>query len=168
MATADDLLTDGFDRVRDTVEEVLKGLDEDALTFRPAGGANPIAWLAWHLTRVQDDHIADAAGSEQLWTSGGWVERFRLPFDVGATGYGQSADEVGQVRATAELLSAYQDAVHDSTVAYLRTLSDADYARIVDDRWDPPVTLAVRLMSVLNDATQHSGQAGYVRGLLGR
>jgi uncharacterized damage-inducible protein DinB len=168
MATADDLLTDGFDRVRETVEEVVKGLDEDALTFRPAGEANPIAWLAWHLTRVQDDHVADAAGSEQLWTSGGWVERFRLPFDVGATGFGQSAEEVGRVRATAELLSAYQDAVHDSTVAYLRTLSDADYARIVDDRWDPPVTLAVRLMSVLNDATQHSGQAGYVRGLLGR
>jgi uncharacterized damage-inducible protein DinB len=95
------------------------------------------------------------------------VERFRLPFDVGATGYGQSAEEVGQVRATAELLSAYQDAVHDSTVAYLRTLEDADYARIVDKRWNPPVTLGVRLVSVLNDATQHVGQAAYVRGLLG-
>jgi uncharacterized damage-inducible protein DinB len=168
MATADDLLTDGFGRVRETVEEVVKGLDEEALTFRPAGGANPIAWLTWHLTRVQDDHVADAAGSEQLWTSAGWVERFRLPFDVGATGYGQTADEVGQVRAGAELLSAYQDAVHASTVAYLRTLADADYARIVDERWDPPVTLGVRLMSVLNDATQHAGQASYVRGLLGR
>jgi hypothetical protein len=96
------------------------------------------------------------------------VERFRLPFDVGATGYGQTADEVGQVRAGAELLSAYQDAVHASTVAYLRTLADPDYARIVDERWDPPVTLGVRLMSVLNDATQHAGQASYVRGLLGR
>jgi uncharacterized damage-inducible protein DinB len=167
MATADDLLSDGFDRVRDDVRDVVEGLDEEALTFRPAGGANPIAWLTWHLTRVQDDHLADAAGSEQLWTSGGWVERFRLPFDVGATGYGQSAEEVGQVHATPELLSAYQDAVHDSTVAYLRTLEDADYARIVDKRWNPPVTLGVRLVSVLNDATQHVGQAAYVRGLLG-
>jgi uncharacterized damage-inducible protein DinB len=167
MATADDLLSDGFDRVRDDVRDVVEGLDEEALTFRPAGGANPIGWLVWHLTRIQDDHVAGAAGSEQLWTSGGWVERFRLPFDVGATGYGQSAEEVGQVRATAELLSAYQDAVHDSTVAYLRTLEDADYARIVDKRWNPPVTLGVRLVSVLNDATQHVGQAAYVRGLLG-
>ena len=166
MATADDLLIDGFDRVRDTVREVVKGLDEQALTFRPAGGANPIAWLAWHLTRIQDDHIADAAGSEQLWTSGGWVERFRLPFDVNATGYGQSPEEVGRVRASAELLIAYQDAVHDATVEYLRTLTDADYPRVVDERWDPPVTLAVRLVSVLDDATQHAGQAAYVRGLL--
>jgi uncharacterized damage-inducible protein DinB len=168
MATADDLLSDGFDRVRDTVRDVVQGLDEDALRFRPAGGANPIAWLVWHLTRIQDDHVADAAGSEQLWTSGGWVERFRLPFGVRATGYGQSAEEVGQVHAPAELLSGYQDAVHDSTVAYLRTLEDADYARIVDKRWNPPVTLGVRLVSVLNDATQHAGQAAYVRGLLGR
>ncbi|MDX6300043.1 MAG: hypothetical protein QOF53_1257 [Nocardioidaceae bacterium] len=168
MATADDLLSDGFDRVRDDVRDVVQGLDEDALRFRPADGANPIAWLVWHLTRIQDDHVADAAGSEQLWTSGGWVERFRLPFDVGATGYGQSAEEVGQVHATAELLSGYQDAVHDSTVAYLRTLADADYARIVDKRWNPPVSLGVRLVSVLNDATQHAGQAAYVRGLLGR
>ena len=167
MATADDLLSDGFDRVRDTVRDVVQGLDEDALRFRPADGANPIAWLVWHLTRVQDDHVADAAGSEQLWTSGGWVERFRLPFDVGATGYGQSAEEVGQLHAPGELLSGYQDAVHDSTVAYLRTLEDADYARIVDKRWNPPVTLGVRLVSVLNDATQHVGQAAYVRGLLG-
>ena len=166
MATAEDLLIDGFDRVRDTVREVVDGLDEEALTFRPGGGANPIAWLVWHLTRVQDDHIADVAGGAQLWTSGGWVERFRLPFDVTATGFGQRSEEVGQVRAPAELLSAYQEAVHDSTVEYLRGLPDADYPRVVDERWDPPVTLGVRLMSVLNDGTQHAGQAAYVRGLL--
>jgi uncharacterized damage-inducible protein DinB len=166
MATADDLLIDGFDRVRDSVHEVVEGLDEDALTFRPAGGANSIAWLAWHLTRVQDDHVAGVAGAGQLWTAAGWVERFRLPFDVNATGYGQSAEQVGQVRATAEMLSGYQDAVHASTVEYLRTLTEADYPRVVDERWDPPVTLGVRLMSVLNDATQHVGQAAYVRGLL--
>src|SRR3954470_12044608 len=165
MATGSDLLIDGFDRVRETAQSAVDGLDEDALTWRPDPGANTIAWLVWHLTRVQDDHVAGVAGGEQLWTVGGWVERFRLPFDVGATGYGQSADEVGQVRATAELLVGYQDAVHAATVDYLRTLSDDDYDRVVDERWDPPVTLAVRLVSVLDDTTQHAGQASYLRGL---
>src|SRR4051795_2371563 len=159
MATADDLLIDGFDRGRDSVREVVEGLDEDALTFRPADGANSIAWLAWHLTRVQDDHVADAAGTEQLWTSAGWVERFRLPFDVSATGYGQSADEVASVRASAELLAAYQDAVHQATTEYVGRLTESDLDRIVDKRWDPPVTLAVRLVSVVNDGSQHAGQA---------
>ncbi len=168
MAMASELLADGFDRVRDTVQQVVDGLDEDQLAFRPDPDANPVGWLVWHLTRVQDDHVADVAGGQQIWTSAGWVERFRLPFGVGAIGYGQSSHEVGQVRATAEMLAGYQDAVHRSTLGYLATLSDQDYHRVVDTRWDPPVTLAVRLVSVLNDTTQHAGQAAYVRGLIDR
>src|SRR3954471_16362375 len=116
MATADDLLIDGFDRVRDSVREVVEGRDEDALTARPAGGANTIAWLAWHLTRVQDDHIAEVAGREQVWTAEGWVERFGLPFDPGATGYGFSADDVAAVRVDSpDLLLDYAAAVHART-----------------------------------------------------
>lgn len=168
MGLANDLLTDGFDRVRETVQQVVDGLDEEQLAFRPDAEANSIGWLVWHLTRVQDDHVADVADAAQIWTSGGWVERFRLPYDVGATGYGHSSDEVGQIRVTAEMLAGYQDAVHHSTVGYLATLEDGDYARVVDERWDPPVTLAVRLVSVLDDTAQHAGQAAYVRGLIDR
>ena len=166
MTLANDLLVDAFDRVRETVQHTVEGLDEDQLSFRPHSDANSIAWLVWHLTRVQDDHVAEVAGGAQIWTTAGWVERFRLPFDVTATGYGHSAQEVGEVHATAELLCGYQDAVHQATVDYVRTLSDDDYGRVVDERWDPPVTLAVRLVSVLNDTTQHVGQAAYLRGLM--
>jgi uncharacterized damage-inducible protein DinB len=168
MTTANDLLIDGLDRVRDTVHEVVEGLGEEELGFRPDAEANPIGWLVWHLTRVQDDHLADLAGAEQIWTSAGWVERFRLPYDVGATGFGQSPQQVGQLRATAEMLTAYHDAVHDAGVEYLRTLAEDDYERVVDEHWDPPVTVGVRLVSVVNDTTQHAGQAAYVRGLLDR
>jgi hypothetical protein len=45
-------------------------------------------------------------------------------------------------------------------------LSDDDLGRIVDERWDPPVTLAVRLVSVIEDDLQHAGQAAFVRGIL--
>ena len=166
MTLANDLLVDAFDRVREAVQHTVEGLDEDQLSFRPHSEANSIAWLVWHLTRVQDDHVAEVADGAQIWITGGWVERFRLPFDLTATGYGQSPQEVGEVRATAELLSGYQDAVHRVTVDYVGTLADDDYQRVVDDRWDPPVTLAVRLVSVLNDTTQHAGQAAYLRGLV--
>ncbi len=168
MTTANDVLSGGFDHVRETLHGAVDGLDEDQLAYRPDAEANSIAWLAWHLTRVQDDHVAGVAGEEQIWTAGGWVERFRLPFDVAAIGYGQSTEEVGQVRASAEMLAGYQDAVHAATVAFLSTLGDADYDRVVDERWDPPVTMGVRLLSVLNDTVQHAGQASYVRGLVDR
>ncbi len=168
MGTANEILADAFARVKESVHQVVDGLDPDQLAYRPDAEANSIAWLVWHLARVQDDHVAGVAGGEQVWRTGGWSARFALPFDEGAIGYGQSAQEVGAVRADAELLAGYYDAVHSATIDYLRTLADEDYARVVDDRWDPPVTLGVRLVSVVNDDTQHVGQAAYVRGLLER
>jgi uncharacterized damage-inducible protein DinB len=169
MATTRDLLVDAFDRIRDSTTRVLDGLTDEELTFRATADANSIAWLVWHLTRVQDDHIADAAGAEQAWTSDGWFEDFGLPFDADETGYGMSSEQVGAVReVSAERLAAYHVAVHDRTVAYIGGLSDSELDRVVDDAWDPPVTLAVRLVSVVSDDLQHVGQAGFVRGLLPR
>ena len=167
--TPSDVLTDALGRVLESVESVLDGLDEDALTARPTPTANSIAWLVWHLTRVQDDHVADVAGTEQVWTSQGYADRFGLPFPVDAHGYGQTPEEVGQVTGIpATDLRDYYRETHRATLTYLATVKDADLDRVVDDRWDPPVTLGVRLVSVVNDCTQHIGQAAYVRGLLAR
>ena len=121
----------------------------------------------WHLARVQDDHVAGVAGLEQVWTARGFAGRFALPFDERDTGFGHSSSDVAKVRADADLLAAYLEAVHEQTVGYLAGLSEADLDRVVDTRWDPPVTLGVRLVSVVNDDSQHLGQAAYVRGLLG-
>lgn len=163
-----DLLADGFERVRDAVHPAVQGLSPDQLAARLDGEANSVAWLVWHLTRVQDDHVADVAGVEQVWTAEGWVDRFGLPFDAGATGYGHGPQEVGEVRATAALLAGYYDATHRQTLAYVRGLAEGDLDRVVDDAWDPPVTLGVRLVSVIADDLQHAGQAAFVRGVVER
>jgi uncharacterized damage-inducible protein DinB len=176
---ATEVLTDGFGRVRDDVRALLsgdsragvgpeQGVTHEQLVFRIDDSSNSIGWLLWHLTRVEDDHVADAAGEEQVWTSAGWAERFALPFPDTATGYGQSARETGEVQPSAELLSGYFDAVHERTMAFLQGLSDADLDRVVDESWDPPVTLGVRLLSVIGDCLQHSGQAAYVLGVAQR
>src|SRR3954454_568509 len=159
MTTTAELLTDAFSRVRGVVRRVLDGIDDDALTVRLDSDANSIAWLVWHLSRVQDDHVAEVAGTEQVWTSQGWAERFALPFEDAVIGYGQSSEEVGQVRVPAELLSGYFEAVHAASVAYVAKLGDDDLDRVVDRSWEPPVTLAVRLISVVSDDLQHAGQA---------
>lgn len=160
-----ELLGEAFGRIRETVHCALEDASIELLTFRPDPQANTIAWLVWHLTRVQDDHIADLAGEEQVWTTGGWAGRFDLPFDPGATGYGQNAAHVADVHPDAGLLGGYYDAVHTRTLRYLQTLTEADFTRIVDTSWDPPVTLGVRLVSILSDDLQHAGQAAYVRGV---
>ena len=160
------LLTDGFERILQTATRAVDGLSVEQLATRPVDDANPIGWLVWHLARVQDDHVADVAGTEQVWTAQDYVTRFDLPFDSGATGYGMNGEEVGHVRVGAELLADYLRAVHEATLAYVATITPEDLDRIVDERWDPPVSLGVRLVSVVSDDLQHAGQAAYVRGLI--
>ena len=162
-----DLLLTAFDNVEESVRGALDGIDAALLTVRLDPDANTIAWLVWHLTRVQDDHVAEVAGVEQAYTDAGWADRFALPFPPGAHGYGFSSEDVGRTEITdPQLLLDYHADVHRRTAEFLRTLSAADLDRVVDERWDPPVTLAVRLVSVVNDCAQHVGQAAFVRGLI--
>ncbi|MFD1663657.1 DinB family protein [Streptomyces caeni] len=164
---AKDILIDAFSRIREEVHAAVDGLEPDDLNARPGEDANSIAWLVWHLTRVQDDHVADAADLGQVWLSQGWEKRFGLGLPLGDTGYGHSAQKVAKVRVTSgDLLTGYYDAVHEQTLGFVRGLAAEDFERIVDERWDPPVSLGVRLVSVLSDDLQHVGQAAYVRGLL--
>jgi hypothetical protein len=164
-----ELLVDAFGRIRGVVHRVVDGLTPEQLAFRVDPEANSIAWLVWHLTRIQDDHVAAVAQADQVWTSQGWTERFGLPFDPRDTGYGHGAQEVAAVQVdSGELLVGYYDVVHEHTIRYVEQLSDADLARIVDRSWDPPVTLGVRLVSVIADDLQHAGQAAFVRGILQR
>jgi uncharacterized damage-inducible protein DinB len=167
--TSAELLADAFGRIRRVVHQAVDGLTAEQLAFRVDPGANSIAWLVWHLTRIQDDHVAGVAQAEQVWTADGWVERFGLPLDPRDTGYGHQADEVAAVRVgSGELLAGYHDAVHEQTTRYVERLGEADLARVVDRSWDPPVTLGVRLVSVIADDLQHAGQAVFVRGILQR
>lgn len=166
MTATTQLLSDAFGRIEADVAAVVDGLTPDELARRVAPGANPIGWVVWHLLRVQDDHVAGAAGTDQVWTSAGWEQRFGLPLDPAATGYAHSPADVDAVRTTAELLVGYAGAVGAATQHVLEGLADDDLDRVVDEEWDPPVTLGVRLVSVLGDDLKHLGQAEYVRGLL--
>jgi Protein of unknown function (DUF664) len=163
-----ELLVDGFGRVREIVHEVLDGVGDADLLYRADPEANSICWQVWHLTRVQDDHISAAGDLEQVWFSEGWAERFGLPLDPADIGYGHSSDDVAVVRAPADLLAAYHDATYEQTIEYLRLLTDADMDTIVDRNWDPPVTRGARLISVLVDDLEHAGQAAFIRGLTER
>jgi hypothetical protein len=162
-----EVLIEAFDRLPELVRSAVDGLTPQQLSWPPAPGANPVGWLVWHLTRVQDDHVAELLGQDQVWVQDGWAGRFGLDPDPENTGYGHTAAQVGTVRpVSAQVLVDYYDAVAARTRELLRGLKPEDLDRVVDARWDPPVTLGVRLVSVLNDDDQHVGQAAYVRGLL--
>ncbi|MFE6645756.1 DinB family protein [Nocardioides sp. NPDC057772] len=161
------LLADGFGRIAESLPAIVDGLSVDDLLWRPYDRANSIAWTLWHIGRMEDAQIAPLAGTDEVWARDGWVERFGLPYRPRAMGYGQSAEEVGAFRLEdPALLTGYYRAVHAATLDLVESLSEEDLARVIDERWDPPVTTAVRLVSIVDDAAQHIGQAAYVKGLL--
>ncbi len=162
-----ELLVELYGRVPPLAARAADGLSPHQLCESPAAGTNSIGWLIWHLTRVQDHHLAELLDQPQLWVEGEWASRFGLEPDPTNTGYGHDAAQVAAVQPdTAAALLGYLDAVDLRTRRYLETLAPEDLDRVVDRRWDPPVTLGVRLVSVADDCLQHAGQAAYVRGLL--
>lgn len=163
------MLTEAYERLPELVRDAVDGLTTEQLTWAPATGANSIGWLVWHLTRVQDHHVSELLADDQLWETGDWAQRFGLAPHPQNTGYGHSANQIATVRPeSSDVLVDYYDTVHARTLDYLSGLTAADLDKVVDERWDPPVTLGVRLVSVVNDDEQHVGQAAYVRGLLER
>jgi hypothetical protein len=163
LTAAQELLRDSFTRVIEHVDDLIDGLDDEVANYRPTPEVNSIGWLIWHSARVQDLQVCDIAKTEDVWTRDGWVDRFGLDLPRDDTGYGHGPDEVAKVTAPAELLSGYYHAVHDMTLEFVETLSDADLARIVDRRWTPAVTASARLVSVIDDCAQHLGAAAYLR-----
>ena len=160
------LLLEAFSRIDQEVDRALRDIDAGCLVFRPDPDANSVAWLVWHLSRVQDDHVSEIAGQPQAYVADGWADRLGLPADEHDTGYGHTSDQVGAVRFdTTEVLAAYHAAIAERTRAYLTSMQPSDLDRIIDDRWDPPVSVGVRLVSVISDCLQHAGQANYVRGV---
>lgn len=161
------LLVELYGRIPPLARHAVEGVDPPRLVESPGPGTNTIAWLVWHVARVQDHHVGELLEADQLWVTEGWAARFGLEPDPHDNGYGHTAEQVAAVRPESpEALLGYLDAAHARTVAVLGTLTSPDLDRVVDRRWDPPVTLGVRLVSIADDGLQHVGQAAFVRGLV--
>ena len=163
-----ELLRDGYERVSKALERALGELHQDDLDQQPTPDCNSMGWMAWHLTRVQDHHIAALLGEEQLWISKGWHARFNRSPDSEDIGFGHSSEEVAAFRSPdVKTLLDYHRAVLERSKGYISNLSAEDLDRELDEpQFQPLPTVSVRLVSVLSDNLQHAGQVAYVRGLL--
>ncbi|HEY5172357.1 MAG TPA: DinB family protein [Acidimicrobiia bacterium] len=161
------LLLELYGRIPPLAHDAVDDVDLATLAASPSPGANTIAWLVWHSARVQDHHVAQLIDSDQIWIGDDWARDFGLDPDPSNTGYGHTSQEVASVRPVhTEVLIEYLEAVNRRTYTLLEGLTPNALDRIVDRRWDPPVTLGVRLVSIADDSLQHLGQAAYLRGLL--
>jgi hypothetical protein len=161
LATA--ILLDSFTRVKDSLHRTLGDLTPDELVREPHP---PIGWLAWRLTRIIDSNVARLSDQEQIWIGKGWAARFGMapePFDFGRAAT-HTRDQVRVFHASVELLLGYHDATHQTASQYLAALSEADLARELNEpQYRPPPTVAVRLLSLLENAMNNQGQIAYLK-----
>ena len=148
------LLIDAAGRAQERLLQALDGLSPEQINRIPAPEVAPsiksLAWLVWHVAREMDFQIADLLGVEPLYFSEGWGDKFALDLPPDTQDWKHTPSEAAKVMVTdIQLLRDY--------------LSRGD---IIDESWDPPVTRAARLVSIVDDAIMHSGQAIYVKRLI--
>lgn len=162
-----DLLIDGYGRVPEFLENVLKGLTRDDLNWQPRHDCNSIGWLIWHLTRQQDAQIASLMGEKQLWIKDEWYATFNRQPEPNDIGFGHGPEQVSAFKSPeAKILLDYNRAVVERSKQYISSLSENDLDRELNEPWFQPLpTVGVRLVSILDDSVLHAGQVAYVRGL---
>jgi hypothetical protein len=166
VSPTSDLLVELLQRIESDLTEVLADVTNDELRFRPGGTGNPVGWLAWHIARITDEQIAAISGAEPVWTAEGWIARFGLPVDPFDTGYGHSFEDVDAATCTdRQLLAGYARATFQACRELLAGLDDEEWEQVIDCSYRPPVTVRVRVVSVIGDCWQHVGQAAYAIGL---
>ena len=163
-----ELIIDGFGRVLEVLEPALKGVTRADLDKLPKPDCNSMGWIVWHLTRGQDAQVADLLGEEQVWTKDKWYEKFKLPADPENTGFGHTPDQVAAFRSPGpKVLLDYYKATMEQTKRYLNGLKKTELDRQLNEPWfKPPPTVGVRIISILADCLEHSGEVAYLRGLL--
>ena len=167
-----DMLIDSLNRARERFWRMFKGVTVEQANCFPVADTAPqiksLTWLAWHTARELDLQISALAGQESIWYSQGFKEYF--PFEVAETedGWDHSLEQAQKIKV--DHLDDVLDYLNDATdfaILYLKSLNPECLDDIVDDSWTPAVTRGVRLVSIIDDAAMHSGQAIYARRLLG-
>jgi hypothetical protein len=164
---AKDIVIDALERIRSILHRTLAGLTLDEIQRQPTPDSNSIAWLTWHLTRVQDNGISGLFDQDQAWISQGWHAQFGMAPDPDNEGQGHTPQQVAAFRAPSiQTLLDYHDSVSTRSKSFVGGLAPADFNRELDEpQYQPRPTVGVRLVSILSDNLQHAGQVAYLRGV---
>lgn len=161
------ILHNAATRPAEAAERLRSSLTPDVLNAHPGGHDNSVAWLLWHTGREIDLQTAALADTEQVWTDRGYAEKTGIGSVGDGLGLGHTSAAAREIRSDhGDSLVDYLQEVTDVLVTYISGLSDEDLDEVIDEDWDPPVTRGVRLVSIIDDAAQHVGQAAYAVGAL--
>ena len=128
MSTFKAAIQSGLEEYLQALQRAIEGLTPAEMRWQPTLHTNHIAWLIWHMARVEDGWVSRLRRRPAVWQADGWADRFHM--DPASSGAGQTMEEV---RAMPEIpltdLMAYFDAVRAVTRHYLEQATDAELAQ---------------------------------------
>ncbi len=160
-----DAVESGFEEYLVRLHTALDGLTPDEIRWQPEPGSNHIAWLVWHMARVEDSWVSFISRDDEVWTSEGWPGRLGIAEDEPIAN--QSADEAAALPEVAmENLLAYYDAVRTRTLSHLDRMTATDLTRVYEEIGPNGQNGAWVIGHILVEESQHLGQVAYIRGMI--
>ncbi|WP_307975869.1 DinB family protein [uncultured Streptococcus sp.] len=164
---ATQLSIDTLDRAQERFLDTLNQMTVDQANTMPHPLIKSVTWLIWHTSRMLDYQVSPLAGLDQLYTADGFKDRFNLDLPDDTQDWKHTPEEAAKVVVSdKQVLIDYLEATIARAKTYLYTLDESSLSDIIDRSWTPAVTRDVRLVSTIDDAVMHSGQAVYTRRLV--
>ncbi|GGC90495.1 DinB family protein [Enterococcus wangshanyuanii] len=161
------LTIDTLERAQERFEDTLNQMSIDEANTMPKPLIKSVTWLMWHTARELDYQISELNQTKPLWLTAGWSKKFALALPDDTEDWCHTPEEAAKVVVKdKQLLVDYLAASIALTNDYLESLEEESLSEIIDKNWTPPVTRQVRLVSAIDDAVMHSGQAVYTRRLV--
>ncbi|MBM6741191.1 DinB family protein [Enterococcus gallinarum] len=160
------LTIETLQRAQERFEETLAQMSIAEANTMPEPLIKSVTWLIWHTAREIDLQISALADQEPLWLAD-WTKRFALDLPDDTEDWRHTPEEAAKVIVNQkELLLDYLSASVELAVNYLQSIDETSLSEVIDENWTPAVTRQARIVSIVDDAVMHSGQAVYTRRLV--
>ena len=149
------------------LRRALSELSTEELNSHPCGpGTNSIAWLIWHLTRIQDLSASARMGKDQAWVAEGFHAKFGMEADFMKFNSFTPEELDAFPQMDAESLLGYYECARGYLTEYVNSLSASDLDAPVPPRPHGPENVGDALGITLADNTQHFGQIAFIMGVV--
>lgn len=159
---AKELLLRSLEESHGYLTKALNGLTQEEATWSPSPECNSIAFILWHMIRVEDFFVNRVIQHEkELYETKKWQEKLGTP----AKAYGYTVEELKAWPAPKlEILREYANSVQENTLAFLNSIPNERLSEVPrPDR--SPDSIGVMLEHLITEIALHVGQIAYLRGV---
>jgi len=162
---AKELLLRSLEESQGYLTKALDGLTQEEAAWTPREGCNSIAFIFWHLIRVEDIWINRVLrGEKQVYEAEDWPKKLGTP--AGESGYHYTMEQLQAWPVPRiELLQGYADSVREQTLTFLQSVTAGKLSEIANPDQSPDTTGAI-LSHLITEIALHVGQIDYLCGVV--